>query len=124
MSCAYRLLMGHQVVSGWHEHLAVIDSSKIRNAQLGKLPYDGNQSVLILPVQFLYMLLVGTFPFNSFLAGILCCLAFFSLTGEWYFSSVSEQRIARASAASVVGSKPAGADHFGNWSHIYCCLHG
>ncbi|GBF88031.1 dolichyl-diphosphooligosaccharide-glycosyltransferase subunit dad1 [Raphidocelis subcapitata] len=31
-------------------------------------------------VQFLYMLLVGTFPFNSFLAGILCSLAFFSLT--------------------------------------------
>lgn len=32
--------------------------------------------------QFLYMLLVGTFPFNSFLAGILCSLSFFSLTGE------------------------------------------
>ena len=28
------------------------------------------------------MLLVGTFPFNSFLAGILCSLSFFSLTGE------------------------------------------
>ncbi|KAI8469925.1 MAG: DAD/Ost2 [Monoraphidium minutum] len=31
-------------------------------------------------VQFLYMLMVGTFPFNSFLAGILCSLSFFSLT--------------------------------------------
>jgi hypothetical protein len=27
------------------------------------------------------MMLVGTFPFNSFLAGILCSLSFFSLTG-------------------------------------------
>ncbi|KAF8055759.1 DAD1 [Scenedesmus sp. PABB004] len=33
-------------------------------------------------VQFVYMLLVGTFPFNSFLAGLLCSLAFFSLTAS------------------------------------------
>ena len=32
-------------------------------------------------VQVAYMLLVGTFPFNSFLAGVLCSLSFFSLTG-------------------------------------------
>lgn len=30
------------------------------------------------------MMLVGTFPFNAFLAGLLCSLGFFSLTGEQY----------------------------------------
>lgn len=35
----------------------------------------------LLALQFAYMMLVGTFPFNSFLAGLLCSLAFFSLTG-------------------------------------------
>lgn len=38
-------------------------------------------ALLTAAVQFGYMMLVGTFPFNSFLAGLLCCLAFFSLTG-------------------------------------------
>lgn len=33
-------------------------------------------------LQFAYMMLVGTFPFNSFLAGLLCSLGFFSLTGK------------------------------------------
>ena len=28
------------------------------------------------------MLLMGTFPFNSFLAGFLCCAGFFVLTGK------------------------------------------
>jgi hypothetical protein len=37
---------------------------------------------VLLYLQFAYMMLVGTFPFNSFLAGLLCSLAFFSLTGE------------------------------------------
>ena len=32
-------------------------------------------------LQFLYMCLVGTFPFNSFLAGLLCTIGFFVLTG-------------------------------------------
>jgi hypothetical protein len=36
---------------------------------------------VLLALQFAYMMLVGTFPFNSFLAGLLCSLAFFSLTG-------------------------------------------
>jgi oligosaccharyltransferase complex subunit epsilon len=35
-------------------------------------------------VQCVYMLLVGTFPFNSFLAGVLCSLSFFSLTGAFF----------------------------------------
>jgi oligosaccharyltransferase complex subunit epsilon len=33
-------------------------------------------------VQVLYVVLVGTFPFNSFLSGFLCCIALFSLTGD------------------------------------------
>mmetsp|Transcript_16261 Transcript_16261/g.42580 ORF Transcript_16261/g.42580 Transcript_16261/m.42580 type:complete len:110 (-) Transcript_16261:860-1189(-) len=32
-------------------------------------------------VQLVYMLLVGTFPFNGFLAGFLSSLGFFTLTG-------------------------------------------
>lgn len=37
-------------------------------------------------VQFVYMLLVGTFPFNGFLAGFLCSLGFFALAGakSWH----------------------------------------
>ncbi|KAG2482069.1 hypothetical protein HYH03_018979 [Edaphochlamys debaryana] len=31
-------------------------------------------------VQFAYMMLVGTFPFNAFLAGFLSCVGFFVLT--------------------------------------------
>lgn len=33
-------------------------------------------------LQFLYANLVGSFPFNAFLAGFFCCLSAFVLTGE------------------------------------------
>lgn len=33
--------------------------------------------------QFLYCLLVGTFPFNSFLAGFISCVGSFTLAGEF-----------------------------------------
>lgn len=33
-------------------------------------------------IQFLYCLLVGTFPFNSFLSGFISCVGSFVLTGE------------------------------------------
>ncbi len=33
-------------------------------------------------MQFAYLLLVGSFPFNSFLAGFFSCVGFFVLTGE------------------------------------------
>lgn len=33
-------------------------------------------------VQFLYCLLVGTFPFNSFLSGFISCVGSFILAGE------------------------------------------
>ncbi|KAF5839050.1 dolichyl-diphosphooligosaccharide-protein glycosyltransferase subunit dad1, partial [Dunaliella salina] len=38
---------------------------------------------IVLPecLQLVYMLLVGTFPFNGFLAGFLSSLGFFTLTG-------------------------------------------
>ena len=39
--------------------------------------------VTCIHVQFAYMALVGTFPFNSFLAGIFSSLGFFALTGAW-----------------------------------------
>lgn len=33
-------------------------------------------------LQFLYILLVGTFPFNSFLSGFISCVGSFILAGE------------------------------------------
>jgi hypothetical protein len=33
-------------------------------------------------LQFLYMLCVGTFPFNSFLSGFFCSVGFFVLSGD------------------------------------------
>jgi oligosaccharyltransferase complex subunit epsilon len=33
-------------------------------------------------VQMVYMILVGTFPFNSFLSGFFCHLGLFALAGE------------------------------------------
>lgn len=33
-------------------------------------------------IQFVYCLLVGTFPFNSFLAGFISCVGSFVLAGE------------------------------------------
>ncbi len=34
-------------------------------------------------VQVVYMVMVGTFPFNSFLSGFLCQLGLFALAGEY-----------------------------------------
>jgi len=42
-------------------------------------------SVLLFVLQLAYMLLVGTFPFNGFLAGFLSSLGFFTLTGAGLF---------------------------------------
>lgn len=39
------------------------------------------RTVPSLPRQFAYCMLVGTFPFNSFLAGFMCALGVFVLTG-------------------------------------------
>lgn len=39
-------------------------------------------ALLTAAVQFAYMMVVGTFPFNAFLAGLLCSLGFFSLTAS------------------------------------------
>jgi len=33
-------------------------------------------------IQFLFVMFVGTFPFNSFLSGLLCHIGLFSLAGE------------------------------------------
>ncbi|EIE25632.1 hypothetical protein COCSUDRAFT_83639 [Coccomyxa subellipsoidea C-169] len=37
-------------------------------------------ALLTAAVQFVYMLCVGTFPFNSFLSGFFCSIGFFVLT--------------------------------------------
>ena len=44
-------------------------------------------------LQFIYMLLVGTFPFNSFLAGFLCCCGFFVLTGSFIHGNDAESDV-------------------------------
>lgn len=36
-------------------------------------------------MQVLYVVMVGTFPFNSFLSGFLCCVGLFSLAGNALF---------------------------------------
>ena len=36
-------------------------------------------------IQLLYVILVGTFPFNSFLAGLMSCVGVFVLTGTIYY---------------------------------------
>lgn len=40
-------------------------------------------------LQFLYCLLVGTFPFNSFLSGFISCVGAFILAGTYLFSKMS-----------------------------------
>ena len=52
---------------------------KIVDAYLGYILFTGI-------FQFLYCLLVGTFPFNSFLAGFISCVASFVLGGELLFT--------------------------------------
>lgn len=37
-------------------------------------------------VQFAYCVMVGTFPFNSFLSGFISCVSCFVLAGRSYFS--------------------------------------
>ena len=37
-------------------------------------------------LQFLYVMLVGSFPFNSFLSGFFCSLGFFVLMGTYLWS--------------------------------------
>lgn len=39
-------------------------------------------------LQFLYCVLVGSFPFNSFLSGFLSCVGMFALTGTFSFMCV------------------------------------
>ena len=47
-------------------------------------------------VQFLYCLLVGTFPFNSFLSGFISCVGSFILAGEPFnCSCVKEDNLLR-----------------------------
>ncbi|KAJ3220867.1 Dolichyl-diphosphooligosaccharide-protein glycosyltransferase subunit dad1, partial [Clydaea vesicula] len=36
-------------------------------------------------LQFLYMIIVGTYPYNAFLAGFICSVGSFVLTGENIF---------------------------------------
>lgn len=41
-------------------------------------------------LQFLYCLLVGTFPFNSFLSGFISCVGSFILAGEYIYLHLHE----------------------------------
>ena len=50
-------------------------------------------------IQFLYCVLVGTFPFNSFLSGFISCVGSFVLAGEYNIPTIHR-------CASWVFSKP------------------
>jgi hypothetical protein len=52
------------------------------SAKRGRTPSRRERALACRPSQFVYMLVVGTFPFNAFLAGFLSCVGFFALTGE------------------------------------------
>ena len=51
------------------------------NHGLDPVPIITDPFSLCLPTQFAYVMLVGTFPFNGFLAGFLSSIGFFALTG-------------------------------------------
>ena len=44
-------------------------------------------------IQFAYCLLVGTFPFNSFLSGFISCVASFVLGGKCNFRELPISRV-------------------------------
>lgn len=43
---------------------------------------------ILLVLQMIYMLLVGRFPKNSFLSGVICCIGLISLTGRFFIQLV------------------------------------
>lgn len=55
-------------------------------------------------LQFVYLLLVGSFPFNSFLAGVSSCTGCFVLTGEASISCRTVLAYASASLDDNVGA--------------------
>lgn len=57
-----------------------------------------------LVLQFVYAKLVGTFPFNAFLAGFFCCVGTFVLT------------LSLRMKVAEHGSKPAAAKEFGGYA--------
>lgn len=58
-------------------------------------------------LQFLYCLLVGTFPFNSFLSGFISCVGAFILAGELNNRSVIHQKNIRLSFEIFLTECPA-----------------
>lgn len=46
-------------------------------------------------IQFAYVLLVGQFPFNSFLAGFIAAVGFFVFTGRWKNRTRRMERLGR-----------------------------
>lgn len=66
------------------ERLAVLrgENSRIVGFKQNKLSTAVNPDEIFAALQFLYMFLVGSFPFNSFLSGAFCSMGFFVLTGK------------------------------------------
>ena len=78
---------GADVGSIVRDFCATYDKSTPKKLKLidGFLAYVLATGVL----QFLYCLLVGTFPFNSFLAGFVCTVGVFVLAGAFIFIYLS-----------------------------------
>lgn len=55
-------------------------------------------------LQFLYCLLVGTFPFNSFLSGFISCVGAFILAGKILFGKMLFYYISKRNSASAFPS--------------------
>lgn len=51
-------------------------------------------------LQFLYCLLVGTFPFNSFLSGFISCVGAFILAGKILFGKILFYYVGKRNSAS------------------------
>lgn len=67
-------------------------------------------------IQFLYCLLVGTFPFNSFLSGFISCVGSFVLTGEGYSNWSTPNLLLSSIVCLRIQSNPQNKSHFANIS--------
>uniref|UniRef100_A0A3Q4HPL5 Dolichyl-diphosphooligosaccharide--protein glycosyltransferase subunit DAD1 n=1 Tax=Neolamprologus brichardi TaxID=32507 RepID=A0A3Q4HPL5_NEOBR len=64
--------------------------SRVANRQVKNIIVPYSEKILRCR-SLLYCLLVGTFPFNSFLSGFISCVGSFILAGK-YFLSISPER--------------------------------
>jgi len=67
-------------------------------------------------LQFLYCVIVGSFPFNSFLSGFLSCVGMFALTG----TSVGSQEMVVGEGLGREGERGMRAERGRIQGHVFC----